>query len=73
WTNSDARLFLTPLNTSGATMGAPQRITLPFRASGIVRLDVFIDRFPTEFPYRQGAVYLLDAQGNRTAEARFIN
>jgi hypothetical protein len=73
WTNSDARLFLTPLNTSGATMGAPQRITLPFRASGIVRLDVFIDLFPTGFPHRQGAVYLLDAEGNRTAEARFIN
>ena len=73
WTNSDARLFLTPLNTAGATMGAPQRITLPFRASGIVRLDVFIDLFPTGFPHRQGAVYLLDAEGNRTAEARFIN
>jgi hypothetical protein len=54
-------------------MGAPQRITLPFRASGIVRLDVFIDLFPTGFPHRQGAVYLLDAEGNRTAEARFIN
>jgi len=73
WTNSDVRLFVTPLNTTGATMGAPQRITLPFRASGIVRLDVFIDRFPTGFPYQQGAVYLLDAKGNRTAEARFIN
>ena len=42
-------------------------------ASGIVRLDVFIDLFPTGFPHRQGAVYLLDAEGNRTAEARFIN
>ena len=73
WNPANARLFVTPLNAAGVTMGVPQQITLPFRSTGILRLDVFTDDFPEKFPPKLGVIYLRDAHGQHTAEARFIN
>jgi hypothetical protein len=72
WTNSDAQLALTPLNSAGVAAGPERRVAFPFDANGLVRLDLFVDQFPPNCPLENCVLYLRDATGARVAEARFL-
>ncbi len=72
WTNADAQLVLTPINSAGAEAGAQRRVTFPFDAAGLVRIDLLIDQLPPKSPPSRCVLYLRDASGARVAELRFI-
>ncbi len=72
WTNADASLFLTPINSAGQDAGPARPLHFPFDATGFVRLELRTDRFPPDFPTGHGVLYLRNAAGDRVAEARFI-
>lgn len=72
WDAKDTALTITPLNSAGQAAGAPRPVTFPFSASGLMRIDLFTDQFPTPFPVGFGALDLRDADGQRLAEARFL-
>jgi hypothetical protein len=72
WTGTDAQIFATPLTSSGREAGPTRQLTFPFEASGLVRIDVRTDRFPPNFPFGFGVLYLRDRTGKPVAEARFV-
>ncbi|MSU24618.1 MAG: hypothetical protein EXS32_12455 [Opitutus sp.] len=72
WSNPDAQLRLTPLNSAGLAAGPARSVKFPFSAAGVVRLELLTDRFPPGFPIGKGVLYLRDATGRHLAEARFV-
>ena len=72
WSNADAQLRLTSLNSAGVAAGPTRSVKFPFSAAGVVRLELLTDRFPPGFPIGKGVLYLRDATGRRLAEARFV-
>jgi hypothetical protein len=72
WTSADAQLVLTPINSAGMDAGAQRRVTFPFDAAGLVRIDLLIDQLPPQSPPGRCVLYLRDTSGARIAELRFI-
>ena len=72
WTGADAEVFLTPVNSAGEAAGMSRPVTFPFDVAGLVRLELRTDAFPAGFPTGHGVIHLRDAEGNRVAEARFV-
>ena len=73
WTAANSHLVVTPLLSTGAAAGPARNATFPFEVNGLVRLDVLIDKFPPGCPLGSCVLYLLNAAGERVAEARFVN
>jgi hypothetical protein len=72
WTNSEAQLFRTPLNSAGVPVGSIQPVSFPFQVHGIMRIDLLTDRMPRNPAPNHGIIYLRDPSGRRVAEARFV-
>ena len=72
WDATNAQLILTALNSAGTPASAARRVTFPFDAAGVMRLDVLTEKFPPGCPLGHCVLYLLDTSGRRVAEARFV-
>jgi hypothetical protein len=71
WTRENARLFVTPITSTGADGGPPREIAFPFDAGGLFRIELRTDQLPASLP-RDGVFYLRDSTGRRVAEARLV-
>jgi hypothetical protein len=71
WTRDNARLFVTPLRSTGVEAGPTRTARFPFSAEGLIRLELRTERMPAELP-RDGVFYLKNSAGERVAEARLI-
>ncbi len=72
WTNADAKVVQTPINSAGAEAGPEHRVTFPFGTAGFVRIDLFVDQLPPYCPREHSVLYLRDTTGERVAEVRFV-
>jgi hypothetical protein len=72
WRADDSRVVVTPLKPDGSGKAKGTECVFPFKARGLLRLDIYSDRFPANLPPGRCGLRLFDPDGNRMAEARFI-
>lgn len=72
WNGANARAYLTQVTDTGASAGPSREVQFPFSATGTFRLDLLMNSYPQHVLADNSIVYLVDHQGRRLAEARFV-